>query len=201
MILAHVHDPMCSWCWAYRPVLTQLRLKLPAHIRWKNLLGGLAPDSSEPMSPEMQEMVQGHWRKIQRELGIEFNFDFWALCEPRRSTYLSCRAVLAATNQDKEEEMILAIQKAYYLRAMNPSEEDTLVKLAAELEMDSNQFRTDLLSAATERELQNQINTTRTWPISGFPSLVLITDGKLKRVPLDYRSAQVTLSAINALAG
>jgi protein-disulfide isomerase-like protein with CxxC motif len=57
--------------------------------------------------------------------GTEFNFDFWTKCQPRRDTYKACRAVIAASQQNAEEAMIEAIQKAYYLRAMNPSEHDS----------------------------------------------------------------------------
>ncbi len=196
MILNYVHDPMCSWCWAFRPVLNELKERLPGNVTWQNVLGGLAADSSVPMPQATRDMVMSNWQRIQKELGTEFNFDFWTLCEPRRSTYISCRAALAAAEQDMEEQMILAIQKAYYLRAMNPSDEETLVTLAAELKMNVQVFRKSLLSAETEKELQTQISTARSWPISGFPSLILKSGEAFKALPLDYRSADTTLDAI-----
>lgn len=196
MILYYVHDPMCSWCWAYRPTLELLRQQLPAGVHWQNLLGGLAADSDEPMPGPTRLMVQAHWRRIQSELGTEFNFDFWSQCQPRRSTYIACRAVLAAAEQGREEAMILSIQKAYYLRAMNPSNADVLVKLAGELAMDSGQFASALHSEETEIELQNQVRQSRAWPIAGFPSLVLVKDKAARALPLDYRDAQCTLDAI-----
>ncbi|MBT8071851.1 MAG: DsbA family protein, partial [Gammaproteobacteria bacterium] len=129
-VLYYVHDPMCSWCWAYRPVLQRLREHLPVEIRWQNVLGGLAPDSDQPMPGATRQMVQGHWRQIQSSVGTRFNFDFWSRCQPRRDTYKACRAVIAASFQAAEERMIQAIQEAYYLRAMNPSEPATLAELA-----------------------------------------------------------------------
>jgi putative protein-disulfide isomerase len=201
MNLYYVHDPMCSWCWAYRPTLEKLRRQIPEDVTWQNLLGGLAPDNPEPMPPETRQMIQGHWRRIQQELGTEFNFDFWELCEPRRSTYIACRAVLAAGGQGKEEEMILAIQEAYYLRAMNPSEEQVLLNLAAALGLDARRFSRDLNSDATDRELQVQIMQSRAWPVSGFPSLLLQTAGSVHTLPLDYRDAGITLDAVNSFRG
>ena len=68
-------------------------------------------------------MFKGNWIKIQKNVpGTEFNYDFWTLNEPRRSTYLSCRAVIAAKKQHPDFEilMIERIQKAYYLNAQNP---------------------------------------------------------------------------------
>jgi putative protein-disulfide isomerase len=196
MILYYVHDPMCSWCWAYRPTLLRLREALPVYIKWCNVLGGLAPDSDQPMPEGTRDMVEGHWRRIQGELGTPFNFDFWTHCQPRRSTYISCRAVLAAEDQGVEEDMILAIQEAYYLRAMNPSDEETLVQLATELNMKVEMFANSLSSDATEQELQEQIAQVRAWPVSGFPSFLLNTHGRVRPLPLDYRDHEVTLSAI-----
>lgn len=198
--LFYVHDPMCSWCWAYRPVRDELESNIPASMRWQNLLGGLAPDSDQPMPEATRSMVMNHWRRIQLELGTTFNFDFWTRCRPRRSTYPACRAVLAARRQDAEEAMIDAIQQAYYLRALNPSDDDTLVRLASELGLDREQFAADLAAPATHQALLDEIAGARTMGISRFPSLVLEHEGALTRIAVDYRSAGTTLEALKSVA-
>ena len=92
---------MCSWCWGFRPIWTEIKTNLPQEIEVKYLLGGLAPDSDEPMPKQMQSDISGYWRRIQQHIpGTKFNFDFWDKCEPRRSTYPSCRAVIAARKQE-----------------------------------------------------------------------------------------------------
>ena len=111
------------------------------------IVGGLAPDSDQPMPAELQEKLPKAWRSIHELLGTEFNFDFWTECKPRRSTYPACRAVLAAGNQGKYDEMIDAIQRAYYLRAMNPSDLETLEALAEELGLDAERFAAEIRSA------------------------------------------------------
>ena len=92
-----------------------------------------------------------------------------------------------------------AIQRAYYLRAMNPSNLSTLEALAAELELDTDQFATDIRSPQIEAELQRQIQFSRQSPIRGFPSLVLELDGELIAVQQDYHSAQVSLDQLQEL--
>ena len=195
--LYYVHDPMCSWCWGYRPTWEAVLAGLPQDVRVRMLLGGLAPDSNIPMPPELQATVQGHWRRIAAELGTEFNFDFWTRCTPRRSTYPACRAVLAARGQGREDDMILAIQQAYYLRAMNPSDLDTLMTLANETALDAARFRLDMGSADLERELQAEMARARALPIRGFPSLVLEFGAKPVAIRLDYRDAGITLDHVS----
>ena len=78
-------------------------------------MGGLAPDSNEPMTDEMREYIQMNWRKIEHSIpGTKFNYDFWSNCSPRRSTYTACRAVIAIRKQNPllEERMINLIQHA-----------------------------------------------------------------------------------------
>jgi putative protein-disulfide isomerase len=194
--LYYVHDPMCSWCWAYRPVLLQLREHLSADIRWQNVLGGLAPDSDQAMPEETRRMVQGHWQKIQSSLGTEFNFDFWTKCQPRRDTYKACRAVIAADRQQAGEAMTEAIQKAYYLRAMNPSEPETLANLASELGLDRPGFEEDMVSAQTEAELLRHFSLRRRLNVWSFPSLVLEKDAVCYAIRHDYQGFTTSLNDI-----
>lgn len=92
--------------------------------------------------------------------------------------------------------MILAIQQAYYLRAMNPSDDATLKQLARELGLDRRRFAHDLASSETKERLQQEIQLAQGLPINGFPSLVLKTRGGHLAVPLDYRSADNIMEAL-----
>ncbi len=202
MILYYVHDPMCSWCWGFSPTWSKIRSQLPENIEVKYLLGGLAPDSHEPMPPNMKEDIAGYWKKIQQHIpGTEFNFDFWQECEPRRSTYPSCRAVIAARKQkpELERDMIEAIQRAYYLNAQNPSDDETLISIAESLGLDKDAFTADLSSNETQQQLEKEILFGRQMGAQGFPSMMLETNGKYVYLPLDYNDPSKTLSYIKEI--
>ena len=200
LTLYFYHDPMCSWCWGYRPVSDELEQKLPENVRMEKILGGLAPDSDQPMTAELREKLPQTWQRIHDMLGTEFNFDFWRKCAPRRSTYPACRAVIAAGYQNASDAMIDAIQRAYYLRAMNPSDIETHETLADELGLSAEKFAADVRSEETEHELKRQVMFARRSPISGFPSLCLDLDGQLVPVVQDYRTAETTLAHIAELS-
>ncbi len=193
------HDPMCSWCWGYRPTSDRLLANLPENIKVEKVLGGLAPDSDQPMPDDLKEKLPQAWRRIHDMLGTEFNFDFWTKCSPRRSTYPACRAVIAADYQNSGDEMINAIQRAYYLRAMNPSDLETLETLATELQLNTKKFAESIRSDETEHELKRQVAFARRSPIRGFPSLCLDLDGQLVPVVQDYKSHVATLDHIEDL--
>ncbi|MDA0680351.1 MAG: DsbA family protein [Proteobacteria bacterium] len=193
------HDPMCSWCWGYRPVSDQIFSNLPESVQLVKVLGGLAADSDQPMPENLREGIPKAWLKIRDLLGTEFNFEFWTKCKPRRSTYPACRAVIAAGIQDQYDEMVDAIQRAYYLRAMNPSDVDTLELLADEIGLDTERFATDIRSPDVNVTLRGQIDFARESPIDGFPSLVIDIDDRMIPVTRDYRSANASLEHIGRL--
>ena len=190
---------MCSWCWAFKPTWHKVLKELPSHINVNYLLGGLAPDNDLPMPLKIQKYVQDNWIKIQKSVpGTEFNYDFWALNVPRRSTYPSCRAVISAKKQHPNFEvlMIKGIQKAYYLNAQNPSNEDTLIKVAQDIGLNEESFKIDLKSTEVNNLLLDQIEMIKTMPISGFPSLVLVEVGLLKRIKIDYLESNYIINQI-----
>jgi len=204
--LYYIHDPMCGWCWGYRPVWERLQQKLPEQIAVEYVLGGLAPDTDLPMPEQMQRDIQAIWCSIREKLGTEFNFEFWTNNTPSRSTYLSCRAVIVATEMGHGKAMINAIQQAYYLRAMNPSERVVLQQLAAELasqglDLDPTRFATELESVRTNQELQRQIALAKSLTNRGFPSLVLEHDGRHEPIEHDYLDHRHTLKLILDLLG
>lgn len=202
--LVYVHDPMCSWCWGFRPVLDELLGRLPPTISVTRLLGGLAPDSDQPMPAALQTQLQQTWRRIQQRIpGTRFNFDFWRTCQPRRSTWPACRAVIAARSIDAHSEpaMILAIQHAYYRDARNPSDASTLVALAGEVGLDERRFATLLDAPQTHAMLNEEITQSRALGVDSFPSLRLQTDTGRWPVPIDYRDSTPMLDTIGALLG
>ena len=202
--LYYIHDPMCSWCWGFRPTLEVFLQRLPAHIGFSRLLGGLAPDTDEPMPETLRLQLQDTWRRIQQRLpDTRFNFDFWHNNTPRRATYPACRAVIAARGLEPaaEDPMILAIQRAYYRQARNPSEDSVLIDLAAGIGLDRARFQGLLGAAETQRRLEQEIRYVRQLGVHSFPSLVLNRGDEYWPLAVDYQSPDAMRQGLEALLG
>jgi putative protein-disulfide isomerase len=200
--LFYVHDPMCSWCYAFDFSLTALQKKLPDFIRIKKIIGGLAPDTTQPMPVELQQNIQQTWRRIEQTVpNMLFNYDFWTINIPVRSTYPACRAILAARQQgaEFEDKMIGAIQTAYYQKAKNPSLTSTLVQCALEVGLAVDKFAHDLTSDEIEMELQNEIGSARSLSVISYPSLLLEHGGRLFPVSVDYLDHETMIREIASI--
>ncbi len=197
--LIYVHDPMCSWCFGFSTVYQQFTEQLPENIELIRLLGGLAPDADEIMPESTRQMVQQNWQRIEQLIpGVEFNYDFWTKCQPRRATYPACRAVIAAREQGDEFDVSMTrqIQQAYYRQARNPSDNETLIELAGEIGLDQGRFSAQLVADKTQQRLLDEIAMARSIGISGFPSLVLQNDGKLESVLVKYTDVDAMLRQV-----
>ena len=185
---------MCSWCWAFKPTWDRVKDALLGKVEVHYLLGGLAPDSNEPMPIETREYVKGNWKRIQEMIpDIRFNYNFWTSCDPKRSTFPACSAVICAKLQHPNFEylMIYGIQKSYYLEAQNPSNDDVLINIAESLGLDTDKFKIDLKSSQI-----NEIKLARSMDMNSMPSLALQINGTLKGIDIDYLDANYIVKQI-----
>ena len=198
----YIYDPMCSWCYAFGKSWSALQENMPNDIRIVYLLGGLAPDTTAPMSISMQKNIQQAWRRIEETVpGVQFNWSFWSSNTPIRSTFAACRAILAARKKNTEAEtlMLEAIQRAYYQKAMNPSLLPTLHECAREIGLDVEEFKKDLVSQRIEQELQHEIQLARRMGVNSYPSLRLIYHHTTFPITVNYVDHQSMLDTINSL--
>ncbi len=200
--LIYVHDPMCSWCWAFASGWEKIRSELPEGVEVKTLIGGLAPDSDQPMPQDMQQFLAQTWRRIEESVpGTVFNHGFWTDCQPRRSTWPACRAVCAAEtlHSGAGQAMTTAIQKAYYTAARNPSDVETLLDLAESIALDKKEFEALINSDENRAEHRRQMEEAQSLGVDSYPTLLLQTGQQIGRLPLDYNNADATLKAIRSV--
>ena len=193
--LFYVVDPMCSWCWGFTGVRREVSEEFPG-LEWQLVMGGLAPDSDEPMDEETRAYVQDAWRAVSQQTGAEFNHDFWTECAPRRSTYPSCRAVIVAGESGKAEEMLAAIQRAYYQEARNPSDTETLTTLAADIGLDPAAFEAALHSPETQTKLERDFALRSAVGAYSFPSVGLLDGEEAQLIATGWCAASVLTAAL-----
>jgi putative protein-disulfide isomerase len=198
-VLYYLYDPMCSWCWGFKPVWDEVKTRLKDEVDIVYVVGGLAPETQEPMDAKMRTYLQQAWHKITNLTGIEFNHDFWRLNTPKRSTYPSCKAVLVARQYGLEQQMFTAIQQLYYQQAGNPSEYENLYHLAEELGLERQRFIEQIHSEEIAALLQQEIMLAEQLGARGFPSLVLLKDKTAHFIEHSYTDVEENLYKIRAL--
>lgn len=198
--LYYFGDPMCSWCWGFRPVLEQVDSEYP-ELKRVTVMGGLRGGEEIPMSDDLAAMIRNAWFRIEQSTGQDFNHDLWKLHRPLATTWPACRAVLAARLLDPQSEwpFMVGMFGAYFKRALDPSRRETHLTVAEELGFDREVFAGMLESDQVERTLQTDLRTTQRFGVTGFPSVVLAIEGNNYLISPGYQTVEGMRKAINAV--
>ena len=177
-ILIYVHDPMCSWCYGFRPTWHALKSKLPKTLPVVSLLGGLADDSNTPMASETAAYLQEVWTRIEGVCGVPFDHSYWNQEPlPPRTTFIACRAVIAAERlAGRGEAFAERIQDAYYNEATNVWDLDVLLGLAESFGFRREAFQSELESTDVRAVHDEQRALAERLEVTGYPSLLLIKE-------------------------
>ncbi|MCZ6629130.1 MAG: DsbA family protein [SAR324 cluster bacterium] len=197
--LYYFGDPMCSWCWGFRPVLEQVDLEYP-ELKRVTVMGGLRGGEEVPMGDDLAEMIRNAWYRIEQSTGQKFNHDLWQEHRPLATTWPACRAVLAARLLDAKGEwpFMVGMFKAYFTEALDPSRQETHLKVAEARGLDLDAFSAMLKSEEVERELQRDLLKTQRFGITGFPSAVLSVGDVNYLISPGYQPMEGIRKAINS---
>lgn len=190
---------MCSWCWGFRPVLEQMDTEYP-ELQRVTVMGGLRGESEQPMSDELIGMIRSAWARIHQATGQPFNDGLWRAHRPLASTLPACRAVITARllNPRQEWRYMVGLFQAYFTRAMDPTRRETYLDVAGAVGFDREEFSARLDSPQVEQALEEDLQLTRKFGISGFPSVVLSIGDNNYLIAPGYQPIEGMRRAINA---
>ncbi|HAB78354.1 MAG TPA: DsbA family protein [Gammaproteobacteria bacterium] len=200
-VLIYVYDPMCSWCYGFRPTWKALKSQLPEGLPVVSLLGGLADDSDVSMPEDMVKYLRRTWSQIESTCGVTFNHAYWDQTPPPpRTTFISCRAVIAAERlAGRGEAFAERIQDAYYTEAQNVWDFNTLCDLAEAFGFQRSSFADALMSDDVRAVHDEQRQLAERLQVEGYPSVLLIHQGQAYPIPVRHQGADVMLSDISDL--
>lgn len=202
-ILLYIHDPMCSWCYGFSPTWRALKQDLPKNIGVVSLLGGLAPDSTESMPAEMVDYLKRTWQRIESVCGVTFDARYWDQSPPPpRTTFVACRAVVAAeTMGGLGERMGEAIQEAYFQQAQSVWRTEVLASLAADLGLDPQAFVAVLESPETRGLHDEQRALVERLQVTAYPTVLLMHQDTAFPIAIRHQAPEVMRAEILELIG
>ncbi len=198
--LYYFGDPMCSWCWGFKPVLEQVDREYP-ELKRVTVMGGLRGGEDVPMSDDLARLIQNAWGRIHETTGQPFNFDLWKAHRPLGTTWPACRAVLAARLMEPEREWLFMVGmfKAYFTQAKDPTQRETQLDVAQSLGFDRQSFDTVLESPQVRTALEEDLQLTQRFGVTGFPTVVLSLGKEHYLISPGYQPIEAIRRAINAV--
>lgn len=187
-ILWYFADPMCSWCWGFSPVISEIKKNYASQLKIALVMGGLQPGETNPISDSSREEIFHHWHQVEELAGQAFSFEN-ALPEGFiYNTEPACRAVITVGSIDatKMFAYFTAIQAAFYTQNRDVTQLEVLQQLAVDCGFNAEEFKY-LFQAEKQQEIVNKNFTfTKKAGVQGFPTLILNKPEQLDVITRGY---------------
>ena len=173
-----VADPMCSWCWGFEPVIKTLQKKIDPKIKFSLLLGGLRSQGDQAWTNEFKDFLQEHWKQVEAKTGQKFNTQILEKKTFEYNTEPACRALVTLREIDATKQFLFlnALQEAFYLRAVDITNEKELSILVQDFGVDEGEFLSLFRSDKMIEKTQADVYKSRSMGANVFPSVVIIDE-------------------------
>lgn len=171
--LIYFADAMCSWCYGFAPVVAQIEAAFGPSLPIQLVMGGLRPDTDQPMTDKARASTLEHWHHVHAASGQPFDEavlrdGFVYDSDP------AARAVVLVRAHDPG--MALAflerVQTAFYAQARDVTQPVVLADLANEFGFDQPPFIEALADPEVKRATWSDYATSQRAGVTGFPTLV-----------------------------
>jgi putative protein-disulfide isomerase len=187
--LLYFADPMCSWCWGFAPVTTEIEKAYGNTLPIKLFMGGLRPGNTKPMDDRAKAEIRDHWEHVTEMSGQPFDFSFFERSGWTYDTDPASRALVTARRLDETRALafLRALHEAFYTQNRDVTETDELAAIAAEFGFDADEFRETFDDPETTQETHADYWYAQNAGIRGFPALIAVKDEKATAVTFGYQ--------------
>lgn len=173
--ILYIADPMCSWCWGFSPVITNVRDDFSDHAIITPVMGGLRPGNDQVINEEAKKVLLHHWHQVHESTSQPFDFDLKFPDDFVLDTEPSCRAVVTMHHLKPEApfDYLKALQQAFYLDHRNLTQIEVLIELAVPLDVDTDAFAKHFESGDMKNRTVEGFHFSHRLGVQGFPTVIL----------------------------
>lgn len=206
--LVYVYDPVCSWCWAFGPEVRSLHQQLSSRgVSLRVISGGMIlPPNTKP-ALELQGFLADVLPQMEEYTGRNISPLFWQNIA-RSNTHvfnsLPGSIALSAVKRLAPElalEYASRMQAAQYELGLDIGSYTILESVAVQLGLDAGKFKAMYTNPETERQARQDFAFAQQMGIRGFPTLLLIKDGKRHMLTSGYKKSEELLNMAEILLG
>lgn len=172
--LVYFADPMCSWCYAFTPVITAITERFGERLPIDLVLGGLRAGETRPMRPKDMAYIRETWTRVHEASGQPFDFGFLDRGGFVYDTEPACRAVVTVRTLARGQELAFKsrVSRAFYAEGRDTTSPEVLAELAEEAGVDRGAFDTAFASPEARQATLRDFASAQQLGIAGFPTLI-----------------------------
>ena len=173
-------DPMCSWCYGFAPVITELAERFEDRMSLQLVMGGLRAGNTAPMRAEDKAYIRDAWTRVGAASGQPFDFSFFDREAFVYDTEPACRAVVTARRLLPRLALPFMgrISQSFYAENRDMTSAEEIATVAEEAGFDRQEFADAFLAADTRNETFRDFLAAQELGIRGFPTLIAGSEEK-----------------------
>ena len=203
--LIYFADPMCSWCYAFSPVIDDIRRAFGRHLPIQLVMGGLRPGTDTQMATKAKSDLVGHWHHITEATGLPFDGAVLDDPEFRYDTDPAARAVVWVRRHDPDRALtfLAELQSGFYAQVRDITRLMTLADMVAQAGFNRDAFLADFETGDLKNETWSDYATSQRAGVTGFPTLVAgpRENGTYGVVTRGYQNGDVVLPLLHNWVG
>jgi putative protein-disulfide isomerase len=203
--LIYAFDPLCGWCFGFRPTIRALRSAIGERASWGIACAGLVTGDRERPIRELRDSLEKGMMQVERRSGARFGQEFrskvlasgaWTLrSEP------GCRALFVAEQIAGEGvfEFAEALITAFYEDGSLPDEPSVLRAAAEETGIDAAALLAAWSAPDAARSTHAMFAMWRARGVSVYPAVFVERGDKLERIFEGYVETDVAIDRVEAV--
>lgn len=198
--LIYIGDPMCSWCYGFAPELSKAADLLEDKVEMKLIMGGLRPYNTEHIDG-MKTFLKEHWEHVNQASDQPFNYAILDDPEFIYDTEPPSRAVLVVRYLQPESELAFFkdVQNMFYAQNAHTHVAKNYHDLLDKYDINKDAFDTAFHSDDMKALIRQDFADSQAMGIRGFPSMVLLKDGKYTLIANGYTKAEKVVNMVNKI--
>ena len=167
-------DPLCGWCFAFRPVMAGLLAAEPLPVRV--LTGGLVLGARVEPIAAMRDYIRAGFARIRELAGVDMGPGFAALLD--EGTWISdseppCRAIAVAESLDESRTYAMAdaLCGGFYERGLRLDDVGALRDVAESVGLDGDAFVLRHTSEEAKALVQVRFDEAQALGVTSYPLL------------------------------
>ncbi len=180
--LLYIYDPLCGWCYGFSPVMKQLYTSFQNRLTVDVLSGGMIMGSRVGPIDVVAPYIKTAYKEVERRTGVTFGDAFvQEVLEPGTAILSSekpCTALTVFKSYQPDKAVLFAhtLQDALYRDGKDLTDDAIYPALVAPFGIDGQLFVEQLTSNDFKRKTHEEFKIVSEMGISGFPTVVLLTE-------------------------
>lgn len=203
--LIYAFDPLCGWCYGFRPAIRALRSAVGDRATWAIAGAGLVTGDRERPIRETAAALEKGMSQVERRTGARFGEAFrkniLAKGTWRLSSEAGCRAMFVAEQLAGEKvfEFTDALSTAFWDEGLLPDDPSTLRGCAQDAEIDADALLAAWATDDAKASTRAAFALWRHHGISEYPAVFVERGAELERVFEGYVEIDVAIERVEAV--